>query len=364
MEDGKILKKQIELRLTELLKRIPDTNPSMLRETTPRAYAGIDIQTTMAAGGHRYEILVQIKSQGSPAMIRRSASQLKSFKRTYTATENICLVFGAPYISEEGMEVCREEGIGCVDAAGNCYLAMGGIYLEVSGKKNPSPETRSVRSLFSPKSSRIIRVLLSDANRWWQVQELAEEANISIGLTSRIKQKMLEEEYVVEQDRRVRAKSPARLIGAWTENYKYKRNNIREYYSLDDKSAVEQKFGEYCNCNGIEYALGLFSAASRLAPHVRQNKTFVFIDARPDDAAKELKLKPVSSGANVVLLQPYDAGVFYKSREVDGVKIVSDIQAYIDLKTYKGRGEEAADFLMEHVLEKRWLQDPITDNVK
>jgi hypothetical protein len=363
-DDRKILEEQIERRLKKLLNKIPDARSTMLREPDSGPDRGVDMHVAVELGNRRYEILVEVKSQGSPAMIRRSASQLKSFRRKYSATENIHIVFGAPYISDEGMAVCREEGIGGVDAAGNCYLAMGGIYIEVRGQKNPKPETRSVRFLFSPKSSRIIRVLLSDVNRWWQVQELAGEASISIGLASRLKQKMLEEEYVIETDRRVRAKSPARLIEAWTENYKYKRNTIREYYSPDDKSVVEQKIGEYCKRNSIDYALGLFSAASRLAPHVRQNKTFVFIAARPDEAAKELSLKPVSSGANVVLLQPYDAGVFYESSVIDGLNIVSDVQAYIDLKTYKGRGEEAAEFLMEHILENRWLQDPITDNVK
>jgi len=94
------------------------------------------------------------------------------------------------------------------------------------------------------------------------------------------------------------------------------------------------------------------------------NKVFVFVDANVDAVASALDFKPIPSGSNVVLLKPFDAGVYYKSREIDGLKVVSDVQIYIDLKTYKDRGEEAADFLMQHSLESSWRQSQNTGSVK
>ena len=48
------------------------------------------------------------------------------------------------------------------------------------------------------------------------------------------------------------------------------------------------------------------------------------------------------SGVDVTLLEPYDVGVFPGLREISGMNVVSDLQLYLDLKSYGARGEEAA----------------------
>lgn len=60
------------------------------------------------------------------------------------------------------------------------------------------------------------------------------------------------------------------------------------------------------------------------------------------------------TAANVTLLTPYDDGVFYEATEGDGVRMVSPVQVYLDLIGYRGRGEEAASFLLEQVIERTW----------
>jgi hypothetical protein len=354
---------EIAERLGEHFARIPSIKPVSSRRNVRIAGSEMDIDSVVAVGDRQYEILVEVNSDGSPSVIRRAANKLNRIRGSLPGDANLYLAVGAPYISDEGMEICRDEQVGCLDTAGNCLLSFGGVHIEIKGNKNLRPAKRSSKSLFSPKSSRVVRILLSDVNKWWQVQEIAGEAQISIGLVSRLKQRLLEEEFVVEQDRRVRAKSPQRLIDAWVETYRYKRNLVRECYSLDDGPKVEQRIANYCAQQNIRYALGLFSAASRVAPHVHMNKSFVFVD-EPDQVADALHFKPVPSGSNVMLLKPYDLGVFYKSRDIDGLKVVSDPQIYIDLKTYKGRGEEAADFLMQHSLEPSWRQSRNTGSAR
>ncbi len=67
-----------------------------------------------------------------------------------------------------------------------------------------------------------------------------------------------------------------------------------------------------------------------------------------------LSLKRVTSGANVTLLTPYDEGVYYGSREFNGIQVASPIQVYLDLAADRGRGEEAAKELMEKVIRPSW----------
>jgi len=104
----------------------------------------------------------------------------------------------------------------------------------------------------------------------------------------------------------------------------------------------------------IQYALTGFSAAARLAPMVRYQRVTAYVNEDPGDLVKTLGLKEVSSGANVTLLSPYDEGVFYGAADINGIRIVSSVQAYLDLIGYRGRGEEAATFLLEQVIQHRW----------
>ena len=47
-------------------------------------------------------------------------------------------------------------------------------------------------------------------------------------------------------------------------------------------------------------------------------------------------------------------GVFYGSSKVNGIQVVSEIQLYLDLQGFRGRGEEAAEVLFERIIEKAW----------
>ncbi len=79
-----------------------------------------------------------------------------------------------------------------------------------------------------------------------------------------------------------------------------------------------------------------------------------FVEAMSEDALECLKLKPVDSGANVTILSPYDEGVFYGAATVDDLQVVHPIQLYLDLRNFKGRGEEAAETILEEVIEPSW----------
>ena len=65
---------------------------------------------------------------------------------------------------------------------------------------------------------------------------------------------------------------------------------------------------------------------------------------------KRLKLRSAEQGANHILMLPYyKHSVFYDSRIKEGLRVVSDIQLYLDLHGYPIRGLEQA----EHLLDKK-----------
>jgi hypothetical protein len=116
----------------------------------------------------------------------------------------------------------------------------------------------------------------------------------------------------------------------------------------------EYKLGEICQRENIRYGLTGFSGSSRYAPAVRYQRVMAYIQEEIDELIETLDIKPVDSGANVMLLKPYDDGVFYRLQERDGSLVVSPIQIYLDLLSYRGRGEEAAEVLLNKVIKPTW----------
>ncbi len=303
----------------------------------------------------KYIIIFEVKSTGQPRYARMAANQLQSI---IDKREDVYGVFGAPFVSDESKEICKETGIGFIDLAGNCLFRFDNVYISVEGRPNPYPATRPLKSIFAPKSTRALRVLLCNPKKNWFVKDLAREANISIGQASNLKKRLLEYELIEEVgDKKVmkfRLSSPEALLNKWAENYSYLSNKIKNYYSLDDVKTIEGKLVEYFKAKQIPYAFTLTSGASLVAPSLRYKRVFVYVGGKIERAAQELGLKEVSSGPNVSLLEPYDEGAFYGVQEIGGVKVVSDIQLYLDLQSYKERGEEAARFILEQRLKKQW----------
>src|SRR3989304_3424759 len=46
---------------------------------------------------------------------------------------------------------------------------------------SPPPPPRPLRSLFAPRATRVVRVLLADPTRAWRLEELAKAAEVSLG---------------------------------------------------------------------------------------------------------------------------------------------------------------------------------------
>ena len=105
-----------------------------------------------------------------------------------------------------------------------------------------------------------------------------------------------------------------------------------------------------------------FSAADRQAPHVQQPKTWIFVAAQHlRDLERLSAAKTVDSGENLVVLVPDDIGVFVSYTEAEEIYVgetrlrcTDPVQTYVDLMHSGGRGEEAAQALLEQMLLPAW----------
>ncbi len=311
----------------------------------------IDLVWNTFISGKPARFIIEVESRGEPRLVRMAIAQLKEYLQDIKDSYGIIV---APYLSDAGRQICKEAGIGCIDLAGNAFLSFKNVFIERSGRPNPFAVARLSKSVFSPKSSRILRVLLTDPSKKWYVENLSLETGISIGLTSRVKQALLSEEWIKEENKSFYLIKPEEVLNQWVNNYSYEKNLSFSFYFGLSEDQLETAIKKECEKRKYRYGLALFSGARKVAPFVRFMRFFSYVDGNIEDIAKALQLKKVETGANVTLLQPYDGGVFYGLQDINGINIVSDIQLYLDLKSYKGRGEEAAQAIFEQRIKTKW----------
>src|SRR5207237_9604640 len=90
-------------------------------------------------------------------------------------------VAGAVDIGPQSARSLKSNSLGFVDLSGNCYLAFENVLIEKEGKRNVRPSTRPLRSLFAPRATRVVRVLLVEPGRAWRLEVLGRAAGVSLG---------------------------------------------------------------------------------------------------------------------------------------------------------------------------------------
>ncbi len=301
--------------------------------------------------GSEQIIFADVKSSGQPRYARQVGDR---FFRLRSQRPGIYGVFIAPYISPASAAICVDAGIGYVDLSGNCRLAFGTIFILRENQPNRFVIKKELASLFAPRSERILRALLTYPNRAWTTTALAIAASVSPGMVSHIKKLLVDREWIQTLEGGFRLSAPFELLASWAENYTFRKNQVFDYYSLKPPFELEVALGETCAEAGIAYALTGFSASARLAPAVRYQRAMAYVEGDIPSLAAQLGLKLVASGPNITLLSPYDEGVFLGSKPVDNILVANPIQVYLDLKNYRGRGEEAAETLLNQVIKPQW----------
>lgn len=211
-----------------------------------------------------------------------------------------------------------------------------------------------VKNIFASKSSRILRVLLVNFGRDWDERKLAQEAGVSRGLAHYVCTTLIELGFAARNvQNRVILVDPLRLLKRWASYHQYDRmNKFLDYFTFERE--IDRFVEKFAGLN-FEYGLCGLVGAWLVAPYVRPVDVHLYVSSKhvAEEMAKSLSLNPIPNGGNVKFVLPYDDGVFYGLRSIRGVKVVSNIQLYVDLVNFPARGEEASSELLEVIL-KEW----------
>ena len=312
---------------------------------------GVDLMLKFRLGGQEHVFVLEVSSLGQPRQIRAVVTRFEEIKRDVSGAYPVAT---AVYIGPQSAKILKTHGFGYVDLSGNCHLAFENVLIEKEGKRNVRPSTRPLRSLFAPRATRVIRVLLEDAGRAWRLEELAKAAGVSLGHSHNVV-KRLEDLRWVERDgnQRITLGKPADLLDAWGDSYTYRANEIASYAAPERMN--RRLMGEIARTmtgDGRRYAFTLTSGLSLVvAASQRLTAIHCYVEGDPAPLARALGLRPAGEAdASVHLLTPYDPGVFHGVLEKGGLKVAGLPQLYVDLLHYERRGRELAEHLRREAM--------------
>ena len=233
MEKTGEIRRQVAQRLRELFPRAKGWE-----ELAGLRAAGkpVDVAVKFRLADVEQLVVVEVSALGQPRQIRGAVTRLSEIRREHPTAYPVA---AAGYIGSQSARILKDNNLGYVDLSGNCYLAFDQVLIEKEGKRNLRPSTRPLRSLFAPRATRIVRVLLAEPARAWRLEELAKGAEVSLGHSHNVVSR-LEDLRWVERDeaQRIHLGKPADLLQAWCESYTYRAN---ENYVVVTRDGVQRK---------------------------------------------------------------------------------------------------------------------------
>lgn len=339
-------KEVIENLKSQMPQLFPEIEITRIKTNVKIKYRSIkpDITAEMRVGTVRKRIIIEVKPVGEPRFLSQAILQLKSY---VSIIKNIYPVIVAPYISERGRQMCKENNIGFIDLSGNCYLRFDNVLIEKTGRNNIKKEKKVLRKLFSPKSTRIIRILLQQPKKDWTLKDLSILSNVSIGQAYKVVEALEGNGYIRKtKEKRIELTKAGEILDAWANVYDFSKNKAHTYYSFEkNPTRFMQKLSSTAKQYKLKYAVTMHSGASLIAPFVRFTDVHLYFLGDVEEWVERLGLKPVEFGGTVHLVEPFDEGIFYGWQTINNIQVVSNIQLYIDLYNYPARGREQAEFL-------------------
>lgn len=299
----------------------------------------------------RTTLIVEIKRLADPGWLSHAVDQVRAHAENLG--KSAVPVVAVPFMGEVGKRVLRDAGVSWFDLSGNADITAPGLRIYVEGKRNLFKRRGRPSTVFSPKSSRVVRRLLIEPGRAFLQRELARECGLDEGFTSRIVKK-LEADRMVKRDAAglLQVTDPELLLDSWRESYDFSKHHLVQGH-VTSRSGAESvsRIADGLGKGKLDYAATGLAGAWLLTEFATFRLATFFVLEEPKAAVlKQIGFRPEVRGANVWLVVPNDEGVFAGATERQGVKCVHPVQMYLDLKGHPERSADAADELRKRTL--------------
>jgi hypothetical protein len=257
----------------------------------------------------------------------------------------------APYMGRAGRELCRAAGMAWLDLSGNAEIETPSLRLRILGEPNRYKRSGRPESLFAPKSARAARLFLTDVQREWLQYQLAKATELSAGYLSRLLPRYEEAGFIQHTHEgralRYRVTHPDSLLDAWYSDYDFNRHTILRGH-VASRSGMEllRELSVAFSRQQVEYAATGLAGAWMWQPFAAFRTVTLYLAELPSrELLSAIGFHEGVRGSNTWLVVPDDAGVFTGTIIRDEIRVVTPIQAYLDLKDQPERSQEARDEL-------------------
>lgn len=310
--------------------------------------------------GQGISLVIETKKSVFPRDARSLIWQVKSYAKALKAdtSHSVVPVLLAETISQGAKDLLKAEGIGFFDSGGSLYLPAEGAYIFID-KPQPKALETHVRSLYSGRRGQVLQALLLEPESWFKTRPLADHAKVSAATASQVLTELERFDWVEVQgkgpNKQRRLSQPGALLDAWVSRIGNGRPEpTRRFFvpGLKGEALVDQAAQAFEGA-GVAYAVTHEAAAQRYAPFLSSISQVRFrlksgLEAMA--ALGDLQARPVTEGANLLVIDSVDGGDLLFRSQVNGVWLANRVQVYFDLLRGEGRSKEMAAHLR-----KEWI---------
>lgn len=278
-------------------------------------------------GEVRVRVQDRLEPRGVASLVREEQEALRN---------GAAVLAVAPWLSRATRDRLAAEGISALDLTGNARIVLTdpGLFVCVDGaERDPSPAAVRV-TLKGESAARVVRRLV-EVDPPVGVRELADRARVTPGYVSKLLSMLDEQDAVERVDGKVVEVKRPRLFELWADDSPI-RSRTRTTSWLDPRG-LKALLTKLPSFDG-RYAVTGSLAAVRYAPVAESRLASIYVEDA-ESAAEALGLRAADAGANVLLLESEDDGVFDGADPdtANGVTYASIAQVAVDLLTGTGR---------------------------
>jgi len=311
---------------------------SVATKTNDVADARLTIKTPAGATA---ALAIGARRQLDPRLVTEVAGALRA-----AAADAFVVI--APFLGARTRERLAEEGMGFVDLCGNMRLLLDRPTVFISSRgdeRSPWAMPRSARSLHAPKACRIVRAL-ADGTPPFGVRQLAAAAGTDPGYVSRLLDLFHREELIEREPRGpIAAVHVARLVRRWSEDYRF--DEAHRFVPVAHPHGVPGALARLRDA-GVPHAVTARAGAAALSGTALPGLVAAYVD-NPERVAAIVGAEPVESGANLLLIDPFDPFVFDGAWEVSGLRYAARAQIIADLLGSPAPAPAQAAALLEDI---------------
>jgi hypothetical protein len=324
------------------------------------------VTTEPAAGGRkRPDIVVragdvshviQVKTQRET----NAAAARQHIEHARQLPDDTHLLVVARTTTEEARRLLEDAGVAIIDAQGNMRVELPGLFVWTEGRPTSAPREKRYEPpvKLTGKAGVAAQALLLEPLRWWQVHDLANAANVSVGQAHRVLARLERDQLVEVQGggpkRTRRVSNPTALLDLWAEEMRDRRvTQVRAFRLARDSRAHPQTLSGILAEAKIDHAVTGPAGAARLAPFITSIPvTDIWITETVvlADAVEAVGAEIVDEGHNILLKQAAEDTPLVFHTTVEKVSTVNRFRLYFDLRQDPRRGREQADRLREEVI--------------